>query len=528
MKKIVIVGGGAAGWMTASYLATFHKDLDITVIESPAIPTIQVGESVTPHVSAFFRELDIPTYEWMEGTAAVYKLGNKFVNWSHGQGEAEYFSFTYSAPEDYYFKDISQPQQISDFRPRRKNSVSRSIDHLAEMYKNKDISRVDQYAHSQYHYMSKNTAFIRNGQNLLNQPWGITHHINAEMTGNFLRDRTALPLGVKHIQAKVTDIKFTDSTIHELVLETGEVVTGDIFVDASGFHKLLVKALDWEHVYYDYPIDSAWVGQTNYKDQPNEMKNHTESIAEPSGWRFRIGLYHRMGNGYCFSSKHISDEDALAHFKSQLTNDIRLGPKLIKWRPSRLKDFAKGNVMSIGLSSGFIEPMEANALYITVVSIRSLSDLIKRNSTDWTKHNELMSWSFDDVYEFLLTHYTLTQREDTPFWKDMKEWGQRLGHSQLALGKASDPKNSVFNGLAGRTLFPDYMWMQLASAWGHHDNRTLDPAIHELAKHTILSSEKKHDLVSNMMPNNYVWHKENVYNGLEPIEWENKHANKSK
>jgi tryptophan halogenase len=526
MKKIIIVGGGAAGWMTASYLAKFHKNLDITVIESPSIPTIQVGESVTPHVSAFFKELEIPTHDWMNATAAVYKLGNKFVNWSHGQGEEEYFSFTYSTPEDLYFKDIAQPQQVSDFRPRKHHSAVRNIDHIAEMYRTGEIDKYDQYAHSQFHYMNKNVSFIRNGQTLLNQPWGITHHINAELTGNFLKDNFALGLGVKHIQSTVVDIKFTDNVIEELRLENGQVVRGDLFVDATGFHRRLIDTLGWEKIYYDYPIDGAWVGQTTYDDQSNEMMNHTESIAEPCGWRFKLGLYHRMGNGYCFSSEHISDEDALTHFKSQLTNKIRLGPKLLKWKPLRLKDFAKGNVMSIGLSSGFIEPMEANALYMVVVSIRSLSDMINRNSMDWTKHNELMSWSFDDVYDFLLLHYTLTQREDTEFWKDMKAWGRRLNHPQLALDKIMNKKNNMFNSLAGRNLFPDYMWMQLATAWGHGPNRPLDLHIHKLAKQTVLSYEKKHNIITDMMPNNYVWHKENIFKGLTPIEWEKKYVNR--
>ena len=526
--KIIIVGGGVSGWMTAAHLSTFNQDVDITVIESPRIPGIQVGESVTPHVSAFFNDLNIPTHEWMKGTGAVYKLGNKFVNWSHGKGEEEYFSFTFTNPIDNYLKDIYQPQDLMDFRPRKHNSGERSIDHVGEMLRQGTIDKYDQYAHSQYHYMCKNVAPFNGNTKLLNQPWSLTHHINAELTGKFLRDTVALPNGVNHILSEVVDLKYVDDTIQELILENGEIVTGDLFVDATGFHRRLINALGWEKVHYDYPIDSAWVCQTEYVNQDKEMLNYTNSIAEPAGWRFDIGLYHRMGNGYCFSSKYVSDEDALAHLKKQLTNPIKLGPKLIKWKPSRLKDFARGNVISIGLSSGFIEPMEANLLYITIFSIRSLSNIIKRGTINWDKLNQEMTWSFDDVYDFLLAHYTLTNRDDTPFWKDMKEWGQRHGHIQKAIDKTNAVKNSVFNSLAGKNLFPDYMWQQLVSAWGHSPERELDPKLHELAKHSVISSEKKHDIITNMLENNYQWHKTAVYDNLICEDWAKKYIKTGK
>jgi len=525
--KIIIIGGGTAGWMTAAHLATFNKDCEITLIESGKIPIIGVGESVTPHVSAFFRDLNIPMHTWMKETGGIIKLGNKFVNWAENKGEGEHFSFTFTIPSENYYKDIAQPISVKDFRPRKFHGDVRSIDHVAKLYNDGEIDRYDRYAHSQYHYMAKNKYPFKNSTYLLNQPWGITHHINAELVGKFLRDHIALPRGVKHIVSTVSDILHDGDNIKEVVLEDGQRITGDIFVDATGFHRLLVKKLGWKQHTYDYPINRAWVVQTDYEDASEEMANYTQSIAEDYGWRFKISLYHRMGNGYCFGDKYITDEQALEYFKKSLgPNKRRFEPKLIKWTPNRLEQFAKGNVISIGLSSGFVEPMESNLLYIIVFAIRSLSKIIRSKSIDWTTFNKEMLYSFDDVYEFLLAHYTLTQREDTPFWADLKARGQQEKHVEMAIAKTTDPRNSVYNSLAGRNLFPDYMWMELVSAWGHHPGRTLNPKLHELAKLHILHYERKHDLISDDMHNSFEWLKNNIFQNLSPREWEDQYLDK--
>jgi 2-polyprenyl-6-methoxyphenol hydroxylase-like FAD-dependent oxidoreductase len=522
MKKIVIVGGGAAGWMTASYLAKFHDDAEVCLIESASIPTIGVGESVTPHVSAFLSELGISKHHWMKHTGAVYKFGNKFTNWAYGKGESEYFSFTYSIPEENYFKDITPVQKITDFKPRRKNSGNRSIDHIAQMYVDGDITRFDQYAHSQFHYMDKNVAPFNNESLILNQPWSFTHHINAELLGSYLKENIALLNGVQHIRATVQDITHTNDVIESLTLDNGQIIVADLFVDCTGFHKKLVKTLGWQQkIYHDHPIKAAWVCQTEYNDPCHEMLNYSESIAEPYGWRFRIGLYHRMGNGYCFSPDHVSEQDALAYFEKQI-GPQRRPPKLIKWTPSRLVDFAKGNVVAIGLSTGFVEPMEANQLYNIISGIRRLSNVVKKSRQNWTwdTYNKEAAFAVDDCAEFLLAHYTLTSRQDTEFWRDMKSLGKKLNHHDMILNKIKDPRNSVFESIAGRTLFPDYMWMQMAVAWGHYPTTDLDKTRHDLAKLVINSTEQKHNIVSTVMMNNREWHKKYIFDDIDSGQWE--------
>jgi tryptophan halogenase len=512
-RKIIIVGGGTAGWMTAGYLAKYRGASNITVIESPTIPKIGVGESVTPHVSNFFEEIGVPTHHWMKHTGAVYKYANKFINWQTGNGETEYFSFNYTVPAKNFYKDITPAITQHDFS----NDVEqdRSTDFLLNLgYK------FDQYFNPQFHYMEKNVAPF-DDSNLLNGPFSFSQHINAELAGNYIKDQIAIPQGVNHILATVERVEHTVDTISKLVLSNGEEITGDLFIDCSGFHKVLVKKLGWaEKIYNDHPIDSAWVCQTEYDDPATEMVNYTQSIAEPYGWRFKIGVYHRMGNGYCFSSKHITEDNALEYFEKQIGKQ-KTKPRLIKWTPSRLEKFGSGNVASIGLSCGFVEPLEANALYTIVTSIRRLNNVLDLPILDFTTYNEKMSYTIDDIADFILVHYTLSSRTDTKFWTDMQAIGKKLDHTSLVWDKYNHANNSMYGAITGYTMFPDYMWAQLASSWNIPPyKKYLDPITEKLAALHFKHSEEKHDVISNTRTNSYRWLKENIFENLTPAQWQ--------
>ena len=516
-RKIIIVGGGTAGWMTAGYLAKYKGGENITVIESPTIPKIGVGESVTPHVASFFDEVGVPTHHWMNKTGAVYKYANKFINWQIGKGETEYFSFNYTVPAANFYKDITPAITQNDFS----NDVTqdRSTDFLLNLgYK------FDQYFNPQFHYMEKNVAPFDDSQLLLNGPFSFSQHINAELAGNYIKDHIAIPQGVNHILATVSDIEHVGDTITKLILDNGDQITGDLFIDCSGFNKVLIKKLGWkEKIYEDHLIDSAWVCQTDYTDPELEMVNYTQSIAEPHGWRFKIGLYHRMGNGYCFSSKHVTAEDALKHFEKQIDKQ-KTKPRLLKWTPSRLEKFGSGNVAAIGLSCGFVEPLEANALYTIVTSIRRLRNVLDLPDLDFTTYNEKMSYTIDDIADFIIVHYTLSSRTDTAFWKDMQQTGKRLNHIDLLEKKYNHPNNSMYGAITGYTLFPDYMWAQLAASWKIPlTEKPLNPVTEKLAKLHFETSEEKHRLISETRTNSYQWLKTNIFENLTPDQWQEKY-----
>lgn len=525
--KIAIIGGGTAGWMTAGFFSKYYGGEDITVIESPTIPKIGVGESVTPHVNSFFDEIGVDRHHWMKHTAAVYKFANKFINWRTGSGETEYFSFTYTTPASNFYKDITQARTQEDFSKDSESALT--TDYLIEMIKKNQADKFDRYFNPQYHYMEKNVSPFSNNECLLNGPFSYSQHINADLAGNYIRDHVAIPRGVNHITATVKDIQQIENNIKFLILDNNEKIYADLFIDCTGLHKALIKNLHWPvKEYKHHPIDSAWVCQTNYVDQENEMVNYTQSIAEPHGWRFKIGLYHRMGNGYCFSSKHVSDDDALKYLINQI-GPQRNKPRLIKWHPSRLEKFGSGNVVSVGLSSGFVEPLEANALYIIITSIRRLFKVTEEYKNtgifDFSTFNEKMKYTIDDIADFILVHYTLSSREDTDFWKEMRSIGERLNHKMLLWEKYKDERNSMHGAATGYTMFPDYMWAQLAASWGFLDNfnKPLNNSTYNLAVEHYKYFEKKHNIISNTLDNNYQWHKKYIFNNLAPGEWENQY-----
>ena len=494
--KIVIVGGGTAGWMTAAYMAKHKISKDITVIEPADIPRIGVGESVTPHVARFFDEIGIPTQDWMEKTGAVYKYANKFVNWVGNKGEYEYFSFNYTVPEINFLKDITQNISHEGFSD---TTDTRSIDHMAWHCKN-GFDRFDRYFNPQFYYMEKNTLPFYKGEHLLNQPYSVSQHINAEMAAEYIRDEIAIRLGVQRIIGQVIEVVHKDSTIIELKVKNNLMheigtVHGDFFIDCSGFHRVLVNKLGWKvKEYSQHLIDSAVVAQSDYEDKQKELVCYTQSIAEPYGWRFKIGLQHRMGNGYCYSSQHLDDESAVEYFKKQVGN-LKTVPKIIRWKPSRLETFAEGNVAAVGLSCGFIEPLEANALYIIVNSIRRLSRVLAKGKSDFSKYNEEMSYTIDDIADFILVHYTMSGRTDTKFWQDMKQ-----NHTQLINDKINNPLNTMKNSVGGYSMFPDYMWLQLAISWGIDvKSKSVDDIFLDLSKKYYEYHENKHRTIADII-----------------------------
>lgn len=521
IKKIVIVGGGTAGWMAAGYFAKHYGGSNITLIESDKIATIGVGESVTPHVVTFFEKMGVPEKIWMKKTGAVFKYGNKFVGWKYGCNETEYFSFNYTVSANNLYKDISPAISDDDFLNNA--TEERSTDYVYKLFADQKIKKFDQYFNPQFHYMEKNVAPFAGNTFLLNGPHSYAQHINAELAGHFIRDEIAIPAGVNHIIGKVTKVNHTDKIISSLTVDDNLEITGDFFVDCSGFSKVLVRAMKWEEKRYENNlIDSAWVCQTDYQDNyEKEMVNHTQSIAEPFGWRFKIGLYHRMGNGYCFSSKHISNEEALDYFITKL-GPKRTEPRLIRWVPSRLEKFGEGNLAAVGLSCGFVEPLEANALYTIITSIKSLDSILRSDSLDFTAYNEKMKYTIDDIADFLLVHYTLSSRTDTTFWKDMISIGEKLDHKTLIWEKYQDQKNSMRAAITGNIMFPDYMWAELGASWDIPPPKdfVLNKTSQELAELFFKNSEKKHDIISSKMQNSYHWLKDHVFDGLTPLEWE--------
>lgn len=526
-KKLVIVGGGTAGWFTAGFLSKYQKDFfDITVVESTSIPRIGVGESVTPHVQGFFDTLGIDKHHWMEETGAIYKLANKFVSWVHGQGETEYFSFDYPTDIKRLF---FEPAGYYSTEHWNADNCTKTTDLLYSLYQDKKLDKFDRYFDSQYHYMEKNVSPFIDDQYFLNPIFSWSQHINAEKCADYIRDFVALPNGVKSIISTIKDVATSDSGIDRLILEDGKEIHGDVFVDASGFHRILSKKLNIkDNPFKNYAVDRTVVCQLEYDEPEKEMVNYTQSIAQPYGWMFKISLYHRLGCGYCFSSSHLSDQDALDYYQ-KITKNRKFEPRLIKWSPTILEKLGYKNMASIGLSAGFYEPLEANSLYMTIAGIYLLNDELdqynRTGNLNWNQFNEKMSYTINDIADFIKVHYTLSKRSDTEFWKDMTEIGKTENHIDLVIEKYYDKRNSMSSARRSWTLFPDYMWMQLAMAWEldscNFDMSMIEEKFKDVGLDYFVNKEIKHNKISSYSTNNFLWLKENIFKNQSPQVWAN-------
>lgn len=347
--KICIVGGGTAGWWTAAYLRKNHPNVRITLIESPNIPSIGVGESTMPHVRAFFDDLEIDENAWLDSCSGVRKTGNLKQGWLDKNDDPLNFKFWYNGFENWL------PEYL-------KGNVSKE---------------------------SLNTLYN-------DSSWqSYAYHVDAAQAWQIVKDHVK---DVEHILKEITPETLPDA---------------DLYVDCTGLHRALVKDRPL-HKYKDTLVNTCIVRRI--KETP---KNHSESFARNYGWEFNVYLSdQRVGCGYVFCDDLITVEQAKEEYMQHNSHRNFLTDfRVIKWEPGRLKTSWEGNTVAIGLSSGFVDPLEANGLSILVWQIRALSKFLNNPKA----FNRAVNKVWDDVAEFIWHHYALSEREDTEFWKHYKK-----------------------------------------------------------------------------------------------------------
>lgn len=518
--KVVIVGGGTAGWFAASWIAKNHN-CHVTLIESKDIKKIGVGESVTPHIQRFFDLLGMDRTDWMQKTGAIYKFANKFDNWVHKKGETEYFGFTYAANTKAFDQENYTLETLF-----KQDDQLRTTDVFLKLYQEGKFDKFDQYFNDAHYYMENCVSPFHNDQYLLNPFYSWSQHMNAELATDYIRDNVALPNGVEHIIAEVVDITAEGETVKSVTLTDGTKITADIFVDSTGFAGVLVNKMGFERIKYDKClIDSAYVCQIDYENPETEMVNYTQSHAMDFGWRFKADVYHRMGTGYCFSSQHISNEQALEEFSKHIPKN-RFDPKLLKWTPSRLVNAAKGNLFSIGLSSGFVEPLEASSLFIITANVMHMGNVLKKYEDqgilDLDAYNSQIGYLIDDIADFIRVHYTLSSRTDTEFWRDCQTLVNREFEIELVKNKYFSNSGRWIKGAEYKTIYTDYVWLQLAMSWGVNVSDwqvSVDPTLLEKGRNYFQSRHDRNLVLAKTCKNNYNWLKENIFK-LEPAAWE--------
>jgi len=453
-KRIVILGGGTAGWITASAMIDHWADkgIDITLIESPAIGTVGVGEGSTPRMKLFFDSIGVQESEWMPKCNATYKNGISFANWSTRPGSGSYFHPFASQLDQhtttaFYFNTYARRRGI------------------------------DVHAHPDRFFLAAKLSEHRQGPRPdENFPFIVEYgyHFDANLVGEFLKER-AREQGVKHIAARVVDVKrASNGNIASLLTDADETIEGDLFVDCSGFRGTLIqKTLDVPFRSYSENLfnDAAVVLPT---DQEDNIGSQTVSTAMKHGWAWEIPLTHRIGNGYVYSSSFCSSDDAEAELRTHLgLLDSDTEARHLKMKVGRVEEHWHKNCLAIGLSQGFIEPLEATALNLVCNTVYDFIETVDAEGfagRGRNGFNERANARFEKIRDYIVAHYIMNSRDDTDYWRQNSEIRQVSESLQqiLQIWKEGKSLSQEMERLEIQSSYTAMSWHCLLAGYGFY------------------------------------------------------------
>jgi tryptophan halogenase len=412
--KLVIVGGGTAGWLTALYLNKIAPDYNITLIESEEIGILGAGEGSVPIFPYFLYNLGISEEEIIKETDATFKLGINFENWK-GDGTKYMHGFGVD-DKSLNFEEIVKSGNVTSVG-LTPNGTNYTITNLIANGHNLDDSLIT-------HLLSYNNKspylYI---DNMFKKVVSYSYHFDATLMAKFLRKK-AEERGVKRIEGVVTDfINNKEGNINSIKLVDDITISNIDFVfDCSGFKRLIIgKHYGSEWISYENQLKVNCAIPFFIEKEPDITKPHTDAIAMKYGWMWKIPLQSRYGCGYIFDKKYINVEEAKKEVEEMLGKEIKIN-KVIDFNAGRYKDVWIKNCISIGLSAGFTEPIEATSVWIAISQLSYLTKMNFTHPSDLLReeYNEYFNNFNDSILDFLYYHY-LTERDDTPFWKEYKE-----------------------------------------------------------------------------------------------------------
>jgi tryptophan halogenase len=447
ITSVCILGGGTAGWMTAAGLAAKLPNLSITLIESEQIGTVGVGEATLPHIRFFNQTLGIDEAEFMRATRATFKMGIEFVNWGR-LGDA------YLHP----FGDFGEPVNGIAFhhiwnRQRLSGHEGCLFDYSYPVVSAKA---------GRFHHPDPDPAKIES-------TFGYAYQFDSGRYAQFLR-RYAEKRGVTRVEGRVVSVEQDPSSgyVTRLQLADSQSVEAELFIDCSGFRGVLIEGAlkagyeDWSEW---LPCNRA-VAVASESLEP--ILPFTRATAREAGWQWRIPLQHRTGNGYVYCSDFIDDDAARDALLSALDSAAISEPKHLRFTTGRRKKFWDANVVAIGLSGGFLEPLESTSIHLIQEGITALLELFPDSSfaqSDRDEYNARMGFDFRRVRDFLLLHYVATERDDSSMWRHFQSLTlpDSLGEiieSWMHRGRLPNYQRSIFLPpswvavMAGQNLLP--------------------------------------------------------------------------
>ena len=440
IRKVVIVGGGTAGWMAAATLSEFFKGmLEVELVESDEIGIVGVGEATIPQIHLFTRLLHMDEAEVLKRTQGTFKLGIQFIDWGK-------IGDTYM----HAFGSIGMKLGSLDFHHYwLKARAEGKADSLWDFSLNETAALANRFApmdHIPDTHME-----------------GLAHafHFDASLFAAYLRGYSE-KRGVRRTEGKVVDVSLDAESgfIDSVSLESGKTLRGDLFIDCSGFRGLLIEEA-LETGYEDWsmwlPCDRALAVPSTHS---GPLRPYTRARALSAGWQWNIPLQHRVGNGHVYSSQYMSDDEAASILLSNLEGEALAEPRLLTFRTGRRKLFWNRNCVALGLASGFMEPLESTSIHLIQAGISRLLEYFPRrgfDQVDIDEYNHRCTWEFERIRDFLILHYHANERDDSQFWIDRRELPVPAElHRRMDLFRANGRIHREFD-----ELFAEVAWLQV-------------------------------------------------------------------
>jgi len=465
IEKIVIVGGGTSGWMTAAALAKVLKNnyCQVHLIESEEIGTVGVGEATIPQIQLFNKLLDLDEDEFVRKTQGTFKLGIQFVNWTH-------IGHKYI----HAFGDVGKDMEAIQF--------------YHYWLKMSQMGEAEELGHYTISGVASDKGKFMRPFDAGNSPLSniaYAFHFDAGLYALFLREYSEAR-GVIRTEGKVvnTILRTDDGFIEAVQLESGEQIEADFFIDCSGFRGLLIEQAlktgydDWTHW---LPCDRAWAVPCESVGDPIP---YTRSTAHAAGWQWRIPLQHRIGNGHVFSSKFMSEDEARSILLNNLDGKPLAEPRLLKFVTGKRKKFWNKNCLAVGLASGFMEPLESTSIHLVQSTIARLMSFFPNKNFDQEdidEFNRQADFEVEKIRDFLILHYHATERNDSDFWNYCRT---------MSIPEALTQKIEQFkkNGRIYRNsteMFNDLSWLEVMHGQGIRP-RAYHPLVDRMNKEEIV------------------------------------------